>query len=236
MINTDMKAYVITLTGNSESNEGADRTIYSSEFYKNDLQIEKFSASVPSDVVSEMKKYGLKWNYPWSQSVSDIQSGLIKTPYETAVPEKRIACFLSHYRLWLKCVEIDESILIFEHDALFIRKLELEPLLQSKYSVISLNDPIGCTRKSNVYAELLVGRKGVCSVPVIDDLRTPQGLPGNSAYLIKPKGAQKLINLVNEFGAWPNDAIMCRQLMPSMLGCLVPFVTTIQKITSTTTK
>src|SRR6056300_1281258 len=150
-----MKAFVITITDSPESNKCADRTIYSSDFYKNDFKIEKFSASVPTDVVSEMKQFRLKWNYPWTQPVNDIQSGLYKSPYETAVPEKRIACFLSHYRLWLKCVELDEPILIFEHDALFTRRLPLDPLLESKYSVISLNDPSGCTRKSSVYAEIL---------------------------------------------------------------------------------
>ena len=25
-----------------------------------------------------------------------------------------------------------------------------------------------------------------------------------------------MINLVNEHGAWPNDAIMCRQLVPKL--------------------
>lgn len=230
------KAFVITLLDNEESVRQADRLIYSSSFYKNDFEIEKFEATTPDKVVVEMMGYRLKWNYPWSQPVNDIQSGLYKSPYETADPNKRIACFLSHYKLWKQCAESDEPILIFEHDALFNRRLELGPLFESKYSCISLNDPHGCTRKSSVYRELVVAKNGIVPVPVIDDLRIPQGLPGNSAYLIKPKAAKKLLSLVQEYGAWPNDAIMCRQLMPSMLGCLHPFVTTVQPNISTTTK
>ena len=72
-------------------------------------------------------------------------------------------------------------------------------------------------------------------VPWVDDDRlTPQGLAGNSAYIIKPEGARALIDLVQKFGLWPNDAIMCRQLIPS-LGISKKIYTTIQKLESTTT-
>ena len=230
------RAFVITLLDNEESVRQADRLMYSSSYYENIIELEKFEASTPENVVSEMKQFGLKWNYPWSQPVYDIQSGLLKTPYETADPNKRIACFLSHYRLWKKCVELDEPIFVFEHDALFMKKLDMTVLLDSKYSVISLNDPTGCTRKASIYFELVTKKKGVVPVPVIDDLKIPQGLPGNSAYFIKPKGAKKLLNLVSEFGAQPNDAIMCRQLMPNTLGCLFPFITTVQRTSSMTSR
>ena len=126
MSTSQTKAFVITLLDNEESVRQADRLIFSSSFYKNDFEIEKFEATTPDNVVTEMKQFRLKWNYPWSQPVYDMQSGLYKSPYETADPNKRIACFLSHYRLWLKCVELDEPIFVFEHDALFTRRLEIE--------------------------------------------------------------------------------------------------------------
>ena len=43
-----------------------------------------------------------------------------------------------------------------------------------------------------------------------------------------------MINLVNEHGAWPNDAIMCRQLVPK-LGVTKKYYTATQRIRSTTT-
>jgi GR25 family glycosyltransferase involved in LPS biosynthesis len=214
----------------------AQKLIHSGKAFCPDIDIEIFNASIVEDVVPQMTEYGLKWNYPWSKSVHDLHSGLFKKPYETATPEKRIACFLSHYRLWKKCIEMNEPIFVFEDDAVFIDTLNVEELLTSKYDVISLNDPRGCTRRAQAYYEILVDKgNGVWSVPVIDALEIPQGLPGNSAYLIKPEGAKKLMQLVKEFGAWPNDAIMCRQLMPRRLGCVVPFATTIQKTKSNTT-
>jgi len=32
-------------------------------------------------------------------------------------------CFLSHFELWMKCVKLDEPIIILEHDGVFIRPL-----------------------------------------------------------------------------------------------------------------
>jgi GR25 family glycosyltransferase involved in LPS biosynthesis len=124
---------------------------------------------------------------------------------------------------------------IFEHDALFTSRVEFEILDNVKHDVISINSPIGATRKASLFNEKVVNAFGrVVDVPKIDEDNIPQGLPGNSAYYIKPAGAKKLINLVAEYGAWPNDAIMCRQLMPGKLGCLKPFCTIVQKSQSFT--
>ena len=71
-------------------------------------------------------------------------------------------------------------------------------------------------------------------MPWIDDRSVPQGLPGNSAYIIKPNAAKKLVNLVNEYGLWPNDAIMCKQLIFEM-GCTKKHFTQVQGTRSTTT-
>jgi len=231
-----VQAKVITLSNNKESFEQSDILIDSSNHVKKDFIIDKFRASEPDDVIAGFTEHKIKWNYPWTKSILDIQSGLIKSPYETADPKKRMACFLSHYMLWYKCFESNEPYLIFEHDAKFIKTVDINMIDQSNYQVISLNDPRGATRKSNVYHELISKNK-LSPVPWIDDHTVPQGLPGNSAYYLKPKGAEKLLTLVNEYGAWPNDALMCRQLMPKMLGCLGDYVTIVQRTNvSTTTK
>ena len=53
--------------------------------------------------------------------------------------------------------------------------------------------------------------------------------------IIKPSGAIRMLKLVEEFGLWPNDAIMCRQLFPD-LYVTRKFYTTIQNLKSTTTQ
>jgi len=229
-----MKAFVITLSKNVDSFSAADRLIDSSNHFNNQFTISKFKAAEPKDVTSGFFNRGIKWNYPWDKEILDIQSGMRKTPYETKDPKKRMACFLSHWMLWNKCAENEEPFLVFEHDAIFIRQLDLAFFDNLSYNIVSLNDPRGATRKSALYHDIIHGKK-VVPVPWIDDHNLPQGLPGNSAYYINPKGAKKLLKLVKEYGAWPNDAIMCKQLMPNMLGCMGVYATAIQKIKSTTT-
>ena len=233
-----MKAKVITLSNNKDSFEAADRLIDSSNHHKNVFTIDKYIATTSENVVEEFKKHSVKWNYPWTDGHLDMQSGLYKTAYETADPKKRMACFMSHYRLWKQCAEKHEDYMIFEHDALFTRRLDLNELdIDGKFNIVSLNDPRGATRLSGVYHEMLQRGTNIVPCPYVDNNKqTPQGLPGNSAYYITPIGARTLIELVRHFGAWPNDAIMCNQLMPRMLGCLSHYATAIQKTTSTTTK
>ena len=231
-----IKAHVIALENDERSSIAADRLVESSNRVSNEFTIDRFKAVVPDDVQGIMSRANINWNYPWEGSHNCWASGLIKTAYETAKPARRMACFLSHYSLWCESVGKGEPILVFEHDALFQQHLDVDLLLESRYGIIGLNDPRGATRRSLQYHELMQANPdSIQPVPKIDDLKIPQGLAGNSAYLIKPAAAMKLINLVDEFGAWPNDAIMCQQLMPGMLGVTKTYYTIVQKIQSTTT-
>lgn len=228
-------AYVITMQDNELSNACADKLIMSRSG-NFDGEITKFDAILPERVISLMTLHNLKWNYPMSEPVLDMQTGMWKHPYKTAVTEKRIACFLSHYLLWQKCAKGKEGMFIFEHDAIFINKVDVGLLNQSKFDIIGLNDPRGATRRAAQYHSA-VQRSifDIVPVPKIDIDEVPQGLPGNSAYFIKPAGAVKLLRLVNDYGAWPNDAIMCRQLMRRQLGVLRNYATKVQGVESTTT-
>lgn len=231
-----MKAYIITLTENEDSTTATDVAIQSSVAVGNNFGIEIFDAVTPERADIEMELYGLEWNWPWEQIQMDMHSGLTKTPYLTANKNKRIACFLSHYRLWKHCAEHNTPLLILEHDAFFTHKVPLEILDNCGFQVIGLNDPRRATRKSEIYHEKVQEQTGPVAVcPKIDFDQVAQGLAGNSAYYLKPEGAKKLIELVAEYGAWPNDAIMCRQLMPRKIGQLRKYCTTVQRLVSSTT-
>ena len=161
-------------------------------------------------------------------------SGLKKKAYQTRNPKARIACALSHYSLWKKCVELDEPILILEHDAVFVYKLDINPN-DTRYNIIGINNPLGCTFKSRQYYDsILANGKTIQRPPKLADEEIPQGLAGNSAYIIKPNGAKYMLKLIESYGLWPNDAIMCRQLVPT-LGVTRKFYTHIQNLKSTTT-
>ena len=127
-------------------------------------------------------------------------------------------------------------ICILEHDARFIKKLPSDRTFRnSKYDIIGINDPSMATRKSKLYHDkILEGTQFFQPVPTIDDFNVPQGLAGNSAYVIKPEGAKKMLALADEHGMWPNDALMCKQLIPT-LGVTRNFYTRVQGLRSTTT-
>ena len=170
-----------------------------------------------------------------AKNTRTLKAGLKKNAYNTADPLKRIACFLSHYTVWKKSIELNEPIMVLEHDAIFMKPFDETAFIKAECDIISINDPRGATRKALDYHEKLQKNpKVIQRVPTIDDLMIPQGLPGNSAYIIKPSGAKKMIDLVKEFGAWPNDALMCKQLIQSLAASKV-YYTRVQGTPSTTT-
>ncbi len=230
-----MKAYCITVLNDDLSVQGYDNLVKSSKSVKNRFTIEKFPAQLPKFVKAHMKFANIEWKYPWEGERIDMATGLTLRSYPTKVREKRIACFLSHYLLWEKSINDNKPILVLEHDALFERKLNPKYILDSDFDIIGINDPRGATRKSKeFYEKVTTNVKPVVSVPRIDKFNIPQGLAGNSAYIIKPNGAKQLIEATKKHGAWPNDALMCYQLIDN-LGVTNKFYTRVQGLRSTTT-
>lgn len=228
-----MKSYAIVIEDNETSQQAFQRLLSSSN-----IKIDRYPAVTPERVEELMTKLQLKWNYPWTGQVIDFATGLTKSAYVTANPEARIACALSHYMLWMECSQQSEPYLILEHDAEFMQPLTedaIELFKQSPALIASINSPLGATRKATLYHTKLRQVTGdLIPVPEIDDMKVPQGLPGNSAYMIKPTGAQAMIDLVANFGLWPNDAIMCKQLIHG-LYCFTTYYTRVQGTPSTTT-
>jgi GR25 family glycosyltransferase involved in LPS biosynthesis len=229
-----MISFVITLDDNAISEKGAENLIASSKKFKNDFTIEKFSAITGSMAYTIMTGNGLKWKYPWQGKETDLKTGLIKSAYQTEVKENRIACALSHWLLWHKCSILNEPILILEHDAIFTHKLDYQSILKSNYDIIGINSPASATRRAHKFHDIVQGRSAwIQPVPDIDEFNVPQGLAGNSAYIIKPAGANNLLKAVSNHGLWPNDALMCKQIIPRM-GVTKVYFTRVQGLPSTT--
>lgn len=92
-------------------------------------------------------------------------------------------CFLSHYNLWKKCIEIDQIIGIFEFDVRF--KAAPPKTISATIDVLKL-----------------AGFKPAKIVP------TGQWWGGAYAYILTPTGANKLINWTNQYGASPADFML----------------------------
>jgi GR25 family glycosyltransferase involved in LPS biosynthesis len=230
-----MKSFVITIENNKVSESAANNCIASSEKVDNPFTIEKFNAIIPKQVDGLMSRYNLKWNYPWQGEEFDFGTGLKKSAYKTAEPKKRIACALSHYLLWKQSSDKNEHLLILEHDAIFTDRLDPHYIIASRFNAVGLNNPLGATRKSQVFHESIQAERerSIIAIPTIDEISIPQGLAGNSAYIISPDGARVMLDLAHQYGLWPNDALMCKQLVPR-LGVTTKYYTKVQGTQSTT--
>ena len=231
-----MKAFVITLENNIYSNEVADRCIQSAT--KHGLAVKKFFGVDKSIAEQVMNDFGLEWTWANNNTTETIceKTNLRMHPYRTNDLRAIIGCSMSHYSLWKKCVELNEPILILEHDSVFLREL---PEYIEFYGICQINDPMGATRKGGQWSKQMSSRGTVGVHPktwvTTENVRhIPDGLAGNSAYLIKPWAAQELIDKFHEIGVWPNDATMCQQLFP-YLEEYYPFITKPIQGKSTTT-
>ena len=251
-----MDAYIISITNNHESTVATRRLMLSIKDSKSDINTFIYDAVTPRNLEESMNKVfpkssilpPISYTYPTEGTRFDMKSGLQLSAYPTKDLRKRISCFMSHYNLWLKCITDDKPIMILEHDAQFTDKFEYSKIEDRfKGDILALNSPLGATRRASLYRDKIremVAKKvnkpkdgiSIVLVPWIDDKIVPQGLPGNSAYIIKPAGAKKLIELTAEHGIWPNDALMCKQLMPGKLQQLYPWCTKVQKIDSHTSR
>lgn len=96
-----------------------------------------------------------------------------------------MGCFDSHYRLWEKCVELNEPILIFEDDVKFTR-----PFIPVEWDDVLIT-VFGNPTKSAKYYKYLTDPEGT---PYAAEYRQAS-MPGTPGYAIKPKAAKKLIDM-----------------------------------------
>ena len=219
-----MKAFVISIPGHQDSQIHADTCIQSVKDTNSELDIEKFTAIVPETM------WQVDWKWPYSKKKVCPTTGMTLKAYKTYDMSKRIAAAGSHYKLWQKSVELNETIMILEHDAIFTR--QFKPF-KFEGGAVSINNPDHATFNWKLYDKL--DNSGEQEVPWVADKNIPQGLPGHSAYIIKPDAAEKICSLQDTIGWWPNDAIMCKQLC-TWLRSYKPYFTKVQGIKSTTSK
>ena len=290
-----IKAFIISLMNNSQAQYTTRNLLHSINVTKSEVQPFIVPATTPEtidlDIKSNFNKNYIdtlydqtgKLRYTWPKTTAedgiDFSTGIYKRAYAAADWRKVAACSISHMKLWQHCIDLDEPILILEHDAYFIDKFyykkialcskkeetgnfyhgygntsrNILPVGEWTGGICGINDPRGATRKGNIFdMKLQIGigsiqsedknnsnkKIGLVTVPYVDDpgdTPLPSGLPGNSAYIIKPWAAKKLLEKTSEIGIWPNDALMCRQFFP-WLQHHFPYFTKVQGSSSTTTK
>jgi len=227
-----MKAFVITLFNDKYSVQSAENTLKTARQMNDDLHIEMVRAVTPDKIKDNT------YSYP-KEGETKTYEGMTLVGYKAKDVGKKVACSLSHMHLWEKCVEMDEPIMILEHDAVFTRKFKLGKLLNAieDGDIVMINDPRGATRRGTVYHENIIRwDKGLNTIDGVNtsDENVPDGLAGNSAYIITPSAAKKAIELQSTIGIWPNDALLCKQLFPRQLKSYYPYITRVNQLKSTT--
>lgn len=102
-------AYIITIKGNETS-----------EKYSNVCQQSCKNIDMPYTVWDAFNGTKNPIIVPEHSKNSDIIDSLKITNHYLTRTE--VCCFLSHISLWIRCVKIDQPIVILEHDAIMIRK------------------------------------------------------------------------------------------------------------------
>ncbi len=223
-----MRAYVITIRGHDYSEACAKRCIESAA--EHGIEVQKFDAVTKRNARNVMGDRGLRWTWPNVEGDVCPHTQLKRHVYRTAEPDARLGCAMSHYLLWEECYRRYEPILILEHDAYFIRGL---PELPEHFGAVMLNNPEGATPRGKWWREQIQAKGiGVHRKTVVFDDGRPDGLAGNSAYVISPGAASACLHSYETLGVWPNDATLCRQLVNGLME-VYPFVTEARQDQST---
>jgi GR25 family glycosyltransferase involved in LPS biosynthesis len=118
-------------------------------------------------------------------------------------------CLMSHYLLWKKSIDLNEPIIIFEHDALMIRPLPVNILeLFTHHCILdyAVHDPN--------YEDILA-QEGPLTVKhfprIYDDSPSYRQINkthirGSHAHIVTPLGAKTLIESVKKFGHLSSDS------------------------------
>jgi GR25 family glycosyltransferase involved in LPS biosynthesis len=97
-------------------------------------------------------------------------------------------CFYSHYRLWQKCVELNEPIAIWEDDIVLVRPYK--PVEWTDVLVLALGHPA----KTDKYRHYYDSPEGD---PTAADYYQ-SSMPGCCGYAIKPETAKKLLKVYSK--------------------------------------
>jgi GR25 family glycosyltransferase involved in LPS biosynthesis len=135
-------------------------------------------------------------------------------------------CFLSHFELWMKCVKLDEPIIILEHDAVFVRELPSDILNQfdgvlklDPYDVFDTN-----TDYNKCVEDSLDKAVSVWHQPARNKWHgVGEFIWGAYGYIIKPHAALSLIQFARKIGAAPTDVHIGRNLV-DIKSTTVPIV------------
>jgi GR25 family glycosyltransferase involved in LPS biosynthesis len=149
----------------SNSVKLANNAYQSAKFYNWDVEF--FEGT--NGQKETLKDYNIKINTAYKKSIRAFER--VGT----------VGCFLSHYKLWQKCIELNQPICILEHD-------------------VTIHAPFPKIDFDEVYK--------FCIGPKAKPIYIGEWWASGAGYCITTTGAQKLISFTNNFGAMPADVML----------------------------
>lgn len=189
-----MKNFIICLSKIEASLKTA--TDLKTKLEEYDESVELFEGTYGPDAMTLMKQENREL-HPWG-----IKGPPKIEPTENPNKGKHLqpgeqGCFYSHYRLWQKCVELNEPIIIWEDDIVLTR-----PFISVDWVdvlVVALGHP-GKTGKYRHYLDSPSGD------PIAADYYQ-SSMPGCCGYAIKPHAAKKLLDTYSKTYLAADNAI-----------------------------
>ena len=177
------------------------------------LKNHEFSEKLARECIVQANKFGLDvqiFDAIWGQDYKEHMSSTGLVPGRVRKNKMSLGHygnFFSHYYLWQMCVEINEPVIILEHDGYFIRKLP-EDILDNFTDALKLDieNPYAADYDKKINDNLSQPLKYFDSVEGIHKKKKCGWYTwGSYGYIIKPSGAKKLISWVKENGFISTD-------------------------------
>jgi len=178
----NIRTFIITISGNKKSVKSTENALQSAKNVGYDTPIEKFEAILPNDWHNHVHHDGNDYFHIYRR------------------PDNVAACFTSHYLLWKKCVELNEPILILEHDAIFKQNI---PEIDFDMC-ITFGRPSYIRPWQMVYDEPKDGVQ-----PLVQE-----NFLGHHAYAIKPEAAKIFCEDVESRTLCANDIWISKDTYP----------------------
>ena len=191
-----MKAFIIHIKENETSRYTADLALKSC--IEHGYQSELVDGITPETNHIWDKAFGLQVLKPSHMYDRQIGKNGTRRAYLC-----KYSNFLNHYRLWLKCIELNETIVVLEHDV----------ICQHKWDDPQFDEMLVLNMQCGLYEQQFDKLKKPELFEGVNDYVNPYliyrsdnhwngggMIPGSAAYAITPKGAARLVTTVRNTG------------------------------------
>lgn len=200
-----MKSYIIRLSGNHISEKHANECVEQAK--KFGIDVEYFDAINGIEYQMHIDKLKINPRYKFKKGRAGV-----------------FGCFLSHYYLWLQCIQHHTPFLILEHDGYFIKPLPNNVLDQFQ-DVLKLDNNDPYSKSYNIivdeekFHQLKIEKYVNSQAKFLEKNQTGNYMKGAYGYIIKPHAAKKLIDWIAINGFIPADQQIGDKIVDIRVTC-----------------